>query len=375
MMPPREERWLRYQRYPYLLARVALVLGLLFVGTWLLDAVHHTVTILLVAFFLAYLLNPPLNWLESKGLGRTAAVWALLVGAILVFGLLMLAVVPAVLADLREMGSTLPARLESVARETPRYLQDTFGFELSADQKAWLVSLADEARAALPRVAQEASGVFLGVARRAAGFLGTIADFALVLLFGFYMMRDFAPLTTTLYGELVPPRWRAPLRERLADVDTALGGFVRGQLTVCAILAVLYTTGLLLSGVPLAFVIGPLAGLANIIPFFGFAVGVGLSLLVAVLDAHGWGPFIGIAITFGSVQGLEGFVLTPRIVGGKVGLSPFAVILALAIFGEMFGFLGVLLAVPIAAVVRILARDARRAWRGSRVFGGVSEEG
>jgi predicted PurR-regulated permease PerM len=120
--------------------------------------------------------------------------------------------------------------------------------------------------------------------------------------------------------------------------------------------------------VPLAFVIGPLAGAANVVPLVGGLVGMGSAMLVAALEGNGWTPFLGIAITFAVGQALESLVLTPRIVGERVGLSPFAVILAVAAFGEAFGFIGVLLAVPLAAVLKTLAPDARRAWRESRYF-------
>lgn len=358
----------RQRRYLYLLAKVALVAIAAVVIFSTVAALQQTLTLLLVAFFLAYLLNPALSALERRGLGRTWAVTLVLGGALVIFGVLMIVVLPAVISDLVSMGRTLPARFAELCGALPDWLESRLGLSPSGDFKSMLKDAAEQVQSELPQLAKQGSRILGGLAKGTASFAGLLGNLVLIPLLAFYLMRDYRAVTRQLFTEMVPPHLREGALSRLSRMDDVLGGFVRGQLTVASCLAGLYTLGLWISGVPLAFIIGPLAGFANLVPFFGVAVGVTLSVLVMLLEGSGAPVWIGAGITFAVVQVLEGFVLTPRIVGERVGLSPFGVIVALAAFGEAFGFVGVLLAVPMAAVLKILWPDARALWRKQMGF-------
>jgi predicted PurR-regulated permease PerM len=373
-LSPRE-RWERYERYPYLLARAVVYGGALAVVAGLVWSIRSTLTVLLVAFFFAYLVDPLVAWLQRRGLKRGLAIGALVGGGTLTGGLLVALLVPFVSADLRELGERLPARLHHLAEAAPLWIEQTFGVRPPDDLQAALSDVAQRVRTAAPGLASSLGQHLAGVAKGAASAVGTLVSLALIPLFAFYLLRDFSDTKRRLINELVPPRKRRRFAARLDRIDDALGGFVRGQLTVCACLAVVYTTGLLIGGVPLAFVVGPLAGLATLVPFLGVAVFTVLGLLTAALEAQGTGPLIAVGVTLAVAQALEGLVLTPNIVGSRVGLSAFGVLISIAAFGEMLGFVGVLLAVPLGATLKILWPDLRALWRGTRVFSGKVDEG
>ncbi len=351
-----------------LLARAVLCLGAALLVGGCVWSVRGTLTVLLIAFFFAYLLDPIVALLERRGLKRGLAIAAMVGTATVGAALLLALVIPFVAADLQELAQRLPGRLEALAEAAPAWLERTFGIHPPADLKTWLTELAQRASGVLPGMAGTLAHVLPGFAQGAANALGTVVRLALVPVLAFYLLRDFPDTKRLLLHELVPARWHAAVAVRLDRIDDALGGFVRGQLTVCACLAAVYTTGLLIGGVPLAFVVGPLAGLATLVPFMGVAVFLVLSLLAAALDAQGATPFIAVAVTLTVAQILEGLVLTPRIVGGRVGLSAFGVLVSVSAFGELLGFVGLLLAVPLGATLKILWPDLRRLWRGSPVF-------
>jgi predicted PurR-regulated permease PerM len=369
--PEHRDRTLRRGQYPDLVARAVFYLGLASVFGLSLWSLRSTLTVLLAAFFFAYLLDPIVSFLQRRGLKRGLAIGAMVGGGTLTVALLVALIVPFVSADLRELGERLPARLTALSQTAPAFIEQTFGIRPPADLGAWLADLATHAREAVPNLAGAVSKHLAGFARGAAQALGMLVSLALVPLFAFYLLSDFTDVKHRLLDELVPARHHDAMAIRLDRIDDALGGFVRGQLTVCACLAVVYTTGLLIGGVPLAFVIGPLAGLATLVPFLGVTVFTVLGLLAAALEASGIGPVVAVAITLVLAQGLEGLVLTPRIVGSRVGLSAFGVLLSIAAFGELLGFTGVLLAVPLGATLKILWPDLRRLWRNTRLFSGT----
>ena len=356
------------RRYPQLLARAVFLLGvagLAGLGLW---SLRRTLTVLLISFFFAYLLDPVVGLLERRGLKRGLAIGAMVGGGTLAIALLLALVLPFVSADLRDLSERLPERLNMLAQTAPGWLEQNLGVHPPADLGAFIADLAKSARQALPGLASSLGDSLAGVARGAASAAASLVSAVLVPLFAFYFLRDFTDTKRRLLHELVPNHHHAAVGTRLDRIDDALGGFVRGQLTVCACLACVYTVGLLIGRVPLAFVIGPVAGLATLVPFLGVAVFTVLGLLAAALEAQGTGPLIAVGITLLIAQALEGLVLTPRIVGSRVGLSAFGVLISISAFGELLGFVGILLAVPLGATLKILWPDLRRLWRSTGYF-------
>lgn len=207
--------------------------------------------------------------------------------------------------------------------------------------------------------------------------LGAIVFFANVALFAFvagFLLKDFDSLVENARA-LIPYRHRPKVEEIAHKIHIQITSFLRGQLTVCACLGVMYIVGLTVSGVPFSIVIGMFGGLAAFIPYIGITMTIIPSVILTLL-AHGldW-HIVGVIVTFSLAQFLEGTVLTPKIVGDKVGLNPVWVILAILVFGNAFGFLGILLAVPMAASLKVLVLEAVAYYKASRVFTASDDSG
>jgi len=201
------------------------------------------------------------------------------------------------------------------------------------------------------------------------GFLLNLLGYLIIPIYLFYLLADMPHLMAWL-KDLPPLRFRDGLSLLAHQFDTVLGGFVRGQLLVCAILAVLYSAGLWMIGIDLAVVIGTLSGAAFIIPYVGTVLGIVLSMIMAILKFHdllhpllclGW---------FVLVQALEGAVITPKVVGNTVGLHPLIAIVSLLIGGQLMGISGMLLAIPVAAILKVLAGHLLTYYRSSEFYQG-----
>ena len=200
-------------------------------------------------------------------------------------------------------------------------------------------------------------------------FLLFLANFALFAIVAGYLLKDFDPLKATA-RTLIPPRYAPKTLSILGKIDVQLRSFLRGQMTVCFLLGIMYTIGFLICGVPFAIVIGMFSIIASFIPFVGVATTAVLGILLTLLQ-HGtdW-HIVGVLVVVVLVQFLEGNILTPRIVGEQVGLNPVWVILAIMVFGNFLGFLGLLLAVPIAAALKVLVVESVAYYKASPVFAG-----
>jgi predicted PurR-regulated permease PerM len=199
--------------------------------------------------------------------------------------------------------------------------------------------------------------------------LAVVGNVVLIPVALFYLLADWDRFVAQVVG-LVPQRLRPGFDGFVAEVDEVLGQYLRGQLTVMVILAVFYTAGLALFGLDLALPIGVFSGLAVVIPYLGFGVGLVLALLAGLLQFAAWKAALMVAVVFGLGQLLEGFVLTPRLVGERIGLHPLAVIFALLAFGQVFGFVGVLVALPASAILLVCLRRARQRYLASHLFTG-----
>lgn len=196
----------------------------------------------------------------------------------------------------------------------------------------------------------------------------------LVPMLTFYWLIDGARLGRLAHAWL-PLRWHAAWSELTAEADDVMGHYLRGQITVMLVLAIYYSVGLWLFGFDLAWPIGVFTGLAMFIPYVGFGLGLLLALLSGTLqfaaqgETSGW-PFMAVAVVYGSGQLLESMFLTPRLVGERIGLHPIGVILSLMLFGQWMGFVGVLIALPVSALLMVLARYGQRRYQASVFYRG-----
>jgi len=309
------------------------------------------------AFLLAYMLEPIANRLSAWGSPRAlSSILAILVGLSLVVGLVAIGV-PVVNHEIRKLQERLPELIATVYAQAYPWLAQT-GLPIddteALKQKLldWLSSRSSDLSTTVWGALQSGLGALLAL-------LGWLVLVPVAL---FFLLKDWAQiLSKTLW--LVPEKHRENVRETSREIHITLQGYLQGQLRVMLALSVYYSLGLLIAGFSGWLSIGLISGLLVFIPYAGFALGVLLALVSGLLELGWMQTLIAVGIIYGLGQLLESFVLTPKLVGDRVGLHPLAVIFALVFFGALFGFFGVLIAVPLAAVIVVLFRrliDSRR---------------
>ena len=298
----------------------------------------------------AYLLDPVVDRLERLRIGRGLATFFVLVGFFAVAIGLVLLLIPLLQTQVEKLAGALPGYVE-VVRERLDPLLESFG--QGVDRKAALEKVTGMTGDIMGWIGGLVSGVI------SSGF--AIANLLSLLLItpivSFYLLRDWDRMVATVDSWL-PREQAATIRAQAEAVDRTLAAFVRGQGTVCLILGVFYAAGLTLAGLDFGLVIGLFSGLISFVPFVGAILGGVLSVGLALAQFDSWQPVAIIAAIFAAGQVLEGNFLTPNLVGDAVGLHPVWVIFGLLAGGTLFGFVGVLLAVPAAAVIGVLTRFA-----------------
>lgn len=317
---------------------------------------------LFLAFLVAYALEPIVARVERLHIPRSVGaplVMAALVaaGAALLFG-----AVPLVINEFRDAAHRLPEELSTLHLRVDRLLLDRFHYQMPASFSELFAKYGTVAREHLPDAGKIAGALF---GTFSAIFVGL--GLLIIPVIALYLLGDFDRIIAQA-AALIPRRWAPSVTAIAAEIHTTLGRYVRGQILTNALLATLYALGLSLVGVRLAVPIGVLTGMLGFIPYVGLASGTVLALLMALLDWHGAGQVVGVAVVMASVGTLDAFLITPRIVGGSVGLKPIEVLLTMMAAATLFGFLGVLLAVPIGAVLKILIGHGVDAYLRSRFY-------
>ena len=314
----------------------------------------------------AYLLDPVCDRLEKLGLSRTLATTALtLVFLIAAAGGLLL-LFPLVAGQLAGLFGRLP--------EVVQALGDKVGETLVSIEARIDPELMAEIKGALAGSAQKfvswITGVMAGLLKSGAALVDLLSLLVITPVVTFYLLRDWDRIVQRV-DDWLPKHMAGTIREQLGEVDRMLAGFVRGQSSVCLVLAIFYAVGLTLAGLDFGLVIGLLAGLLSFGPFVGSAVGFVASVGMALIQFDDWWRIAIVAGVFVVGQLLEGNFLTPKLVGDRIGLHPVWVIFALLAGGVLFGFVGVLLAIPVAAVVGVLVRFTLKRYLESVFYRGT----
>ena len=334
---------------------------------WVLRLLAPILSPFVFAALLGWLGDPMVDRLEARGLKRNTAV-------ILVFTVMSLLLVLALLLLVPMLEQQIVTLVESL----PRYRDWFVGTALpwiEGRTGLQILSWLDPARLfALIREHWEAAGgiasTVLGyVSRSGFALLGMIANVVLLPVLAFFFLRDWDLLVGRV-GSLIPRDRYDTVRQLALESDAVLGGFLRGQMLVMLILGVLYAVGLQLVGLNLGILIGLVAGLLTFVPYLGPASIVVFGGIAALVQFGDWQHLAGVAVVFTVGQIIESYWLTPKLVGDKIGLHPMAVIFAVMAGGTLFGFLGMLLALPVAAVVNVLLRYAQARYRESRLYVG-----
>ena len=358
------------------------VAAVLLVLYWLRSAL----TPFAAAFALAYFLNPVVNRLErllSGPLGRIpflrgrlhprmAAVALLVVLVILVVVLLVLLVAPAVYNQVSDAVAKAPEYLKTLrAKIEPLYQRLNLRYpEATEEARKRLVEMLKQN---LPRLISPLTKMLAGAFSSLLAFVLTLLNLFIVPVFAFYLIYDMNRIQEGA-KTLVPHRYRSYVYSRLAEVDRLLSAFARGQVTVCLILGAFYAVALTLCGVPMGLLVGFVIGFFNLIPFMSYILGLPLALALSWIDDQSLSALGAVAVVFLVGQFVEGNFVTPRIVGESIGLHAVVIMLAVLVGGTLFGFVGMLLAMPVTASLSVFWADLRALYLRSDFYRGSPGE-
>ncbi|MGH7409245.1 MAG: AI-2E family transporter [Candidatus Methylomirabilales bacterium] len=341
-----------------------LALAALVAAGWALYRLRGLLGLLFLAALLAYLLDPAVGALSRWGIPRGAA--ALLLGLALVAatGLALVLIVPALWDQLLLARQRIPEGLAAFEGILRPWVRELTGRDLPMSAAEWVREGMGRVETFLPQGLGLLRDFVVGTFSGVAAFILNLLVLTVVPLFTYYVLRDF-PILLARAEQVIPARRRERVTALAREVDGILRAFFRGQLTVCALVAGLLIAGLLVLRVDLALLLGLLSGAAILIPYAGYVLGAGVALLITWLQGGTGGQFLAVAGLYAAVAAVEAFLVTPRVVGGSVGLPPALALVAVLAGGNLFGFWGILLAIPGAAVLKVLAREGLRAWQAS----------
>lgn len=342
-------------------------LGVVLLCATLLYWLNPILSPFLVGILLAYLADPLVDRVERAGLSRTWGVVLVFTLFTLLLTLLLLVLVPMLARQLVRLYEVAPQMLDWLQHDALPWVQTRLGLA----EGFWKFDKIKAAISAHMGQTTDIVGVILSQATASGlALLGWLANLVLIPVVSFYLLRDW-DLMMAKIRSLLPRQREARVVALAGECHEVLGAFVRGQLLVMLALGVIYASGLMLVGLELGLLIGLLAGLAAIVPYMGFIIGIGAAMIAGLFQFGGDPyPLLGIAAVFMVGQALEGMVLTPLLVGDRIGLHPVAVIFAILAGGELFGFTGVLLALPVAAVIMVLLRHVHDLYKESDIYAG-----
>ncbi len=338
------------------IAALAFCLALWFLGDVLLPFI--------VGGAIAYMLDPVADRLERLKFSRVAATATLALIAVLV-------IFPVFFFVIREVAE----QAAELVRQAPEYLSSLFGYlseripALSDENSALNKALGSVGSTLQERGTELVQRVFSS----ALGVINAAVFIVVVPVVAFYLLLDWDNMIARI-DTLLPRDHRDTIRTLATEIDNTLASFVRGQLTVCAILGTFYAVALMAVGLQFGLVVGVIAGLITFIPYVGALVGGALAIGLALFQF--WGDpqwIVVVAIIFAIGQFLEGNILTPKLVGESVGLHPVWLLFALSAFGTIFGFVGMLVAVPVAAMIGVVTRFGILQYQGSRLYLGLDQ--
>ncbi len=347
------------------------LLALLLLTGWLFYLLAPVLTPFFIAALLAYLGDPLVDRLEARGLSRTLSVVIVFFTMTLLMAVALLLLVPLLQQQIAQLIHLLPEYIAWIGNNVVPWLEEKFG--LSREQlnlaavSAWITEHWSTAGGIAVNLLEYAS-------RSGGWVLGWLANVVLIPVVGFYLLRDWDDFIAGI-DHLLPRKIEPEIAHIAREADERLAAFLRGQLTVMVALGIIYGVGLWLAGLKFALLIGLLAGLVSFVPYLGFIVGVVVAGVAMLMQTHDPWQLLPVVAVFGVGQMIEGTLLTPLLVGDRIGLHPVAVIFAILAGGQLFGFVGVLLALPVAAVVAVVVRDLHRRYLQSELYAADHGEG
>lgn len=317
----------------------------------------------LAAAILAYIFDPMVSRLESKGLSRAFGTALAVLVLLLAVALLMLIVLPLFYKEIAQLVEQIPNLAEQLKTRFIPWLDERFGIAITLDPASFRQFVTDN----MTDASGIAKKVFASVSVGGLALVGFLINLVLIPVVLFYLLRDWRSIVGQIDG-LIPRRMHPKVRQIATEIDQVLSEFLRGQLAVMLLMSVFYVAGLWMAGLHFALPVGLITGLLVFVPYLGSGAGLLLGTIAAIMQF----PSInGVAIVWGvfaAGQLIEGFLVTPWLVGDRIGLHPVAVIFALLAFGQVFGFFGVLLALPASAAILVGLRHLHAGYRSSALY-------
>lgn len=320
----------------------------------LLYATRRVVTPFFIAFCLAYLLDPWVDRLENLKIPRAPGILLLMVFCFSAFFLAGVFLAPLFRIQVEKMTESVPDYINAIQQWVAPVIERMSAIDPAKTQEILSMGLRQFGELPLKLLTSVTAFVWDSLS----GLVNVIfmaINVVIIPVAAFYLLRDFDLIKENLF-RLIPPRFKDQTLEVLAEINDTLSKFIRGQLMAATLMAVLYSVGLFIVGTPMSLFLGIMAGYANLVPYLGLVFGFVPAALLTYLHYQEPLPVLGVAALFGIVQILEGMIITPRLVGDQVGLHPVAIMAAVLVGAEFFGVLGILLAVPAAAVVNVLLK-------------------
>jgi len=334
-------------------ATVILMLSLWYMG--------HIILPFLLGGAIAYFLDPVADRLEKMGLSRVLATVIITVFALIIFTLIALLIIPTLVEQIIALVNSAPDMFNNLKK----FLTEKFPSLMDAD------STLRQSLESLGASIQSKGGELVnGIVSSAMSLINIIVLMVIVPVVAFYMLLDWDKMVAKI-NALLPLDHAATIRQIARDVDQTLSSFIRGQGTVCLVMGAFYAIGLMLVGLQFGLLVGAFAGIITFIPYVGALIGGALALGLGLFQF--WGDWVSLGLVAGvfmAGQALEGNVITPKLVGKSVGLHPVWLMFALSVFGTLFGFVGMLVAVPVAAIIGVLIRFGIGQYQDGRLFKG-----
>ncbi len=346
---------------------VALIVYTLFMLSVILSLKYITILAapLFFSFVVAYLFNPVVNYLEKKTpLSRGVTAGLLMITLVFIVIFLLINLFPYIIDQVEYAADRFPKVLQQFSTKV-KGISDYITKNFS--EYVGQIDLMDKIEEIIRSMLTNLSQILVAAFSSLYSFLLILLYLVFVPLFSYYFIKDYKKIQRTFF-ELIPNRFKERAIERIEKMDDILSSFIRGQAIVVLILAVLYSLGLSLIGLPFAVLIGVFAGLGDIIPYFGTVVGFIVSLIVGFTSFESTEKLLLIVLVFAVVKGSENWYFYPKIVGKEVGLHFVWVLLAIIIFGKFFGFWGLLVAIPTAAGFKVYVRDLIKYYKKSRFY-------
>ncbi|NNJ72108.1 MAG: AI-2E family transporter, partial [Enterobacterales bacterium] len=346
-------------------SRKWMALALLILVGWVMYLLAPVLSPFVMGAVLAYLGDPLVDRMEAKRIPRSVGVTLIFVLFTAIAVLFVLMLIPLIQKQVVIVYDSIPNVLEWVDAVAIPWVESTLGITISNLDPESL-------RATLQEHMQQAGSIVTDILKQVGSsslaLTLWLTNLVLIPVVAFYLMRDWDVMVGHIHDLL--PRNRVEIVTKLAsDMDEVLGAFLRGQLMVMLSLGFIYSVGLWIIGLNVALVVGMIAGLASVVPYLGFIIGIVAAVIAAIMQFGDVASLVAVVVVFGIGQALESMLLTPLLVGDKIGLHPVAVIFAIMAGGQLFGFVGILVALPVAAMIMVLLRYMLGRYKTSGVYG------